>query len=42
MVQQTIDRLHDLRLRKIAEAYLEQKNRGDCGGLTFDAVSNAD
>lgn len=36
MVQQTVDRLHDLRLKKLAEAYLEQKNRGDCGGLTFD------
>lgn len=36
MVQQTIDRLHDLRLRSMAEAYLEQKNRGDFGDLTFD------
>ena len=36
MTQQTIDRLHDLRLKSMAEAYVEQKNRGDFGGLTFD------
>lgn len=36
MVQRTIDRLHYLRLKKVAEAYLEQKNRGGCGDLTFD------
>lgn len=36
MIQQTIDRLYNLRLKSMAEAYLEQKNRGDCGDLTFD------
>jgi DNA replication protein DnaC len=36
MIQQTIDRLHDLRLKTMAEAYFEQKNRGDCSGLSFD------
>lgn len=36
MVQQTIDRLYDLRLRSMAEAYSEQKSRGDFGELTFD------
>lgn len=36
MVQQTIDRLHDLRLKTMADAYFEQKNRGDYGALPFD------
>lgn len=36
MVQQTIDRLHDLRLKVMADAYFDQKNRGDYGTLPFD------
>lgn len=36
MIQQTIDRLHDLRLKTMADAYFDQKSRGDFGGLSFD------
>jgi DNA replication protein DnaC len=36
MVQQTIERLHDLRLRTLAEAYWEQKQRVDSSELSFD------
>lgn len=36
MVQQTIERLQNLRLRTLAEAYWEQKQRGDISELSFD------
>lgn len=36
MIQQTIDRLYDLRLQCLAEAYLEQKNWSNLEELTFD------
>ena len=36
MMQQTIDKLHDLRLRTMAQDYAEQKARGDMGDLSFD------
>lgn len=36
MIQQTIERLHNLRLRTLAEAYWEQKQRGDFNELSFD------
>lgn len=36
MVQQTLDKLRDLRLRTMAQDYAEQKDRGDMGDLSFD------
>ena len=36
MTQQTVERLNDLRLKTMANAYLEQKSRGDYGTLSFD------
>jgi len=36
MIQQTIERLYSLRLPTMAEAYSEQKTRGDFSELSFD------
>lgn len=36
MVQQTLEKLHDLRLKTMAGEYEVQKGRGDMGDLSFD------
>lgn len=36
MVEQTLEKLYDLRLKTMAEEYAQQKDRGDMGDLSFD------
>lgn len=36
MTQQTLEKLHDLRLRGMARAFEEQMGQGDMGGLSFE------